>query len=367
MNLRNRLDHLPRLAASGPRRFREIGTRLENSSTGAFAPSYTRAVRNFGALVGLVIFLIVSARVAAGNGSGPPAAVSKRLMAVTVDDLPVAQPSWHSEAQMDRITADLLTAFAEHGVPAVGFVNEGKLVRQGAVEAFRLGLLRRWLAAGLELGNHGYGHLDLHRVPADEWMADVVRGEAVTRPLAEAAGGSYRYFRHPFLHVGTSVGVQRETLAFLGERGYTVAPVTVDNSEWVYGRAYANAYNAADEALMERLGRDYLRYMLEVVEYYEGQSEAIVGRAIPHVLLVHAYALNADWLDRLLTALEARGYSWITLDAALADPVYARPIDGFTGQGGITWLHRWAITEGLDRSIFAGEPEVPEWVDRMGR
>jgi peptidoglycan/xylan/chitin deacetylase (PgdA/CDA1 family) len=193
-------------------------------------------------------------------------------------------------------------------------------------------------------------------------MADVVRGERTAKPLVEAAGGRWRWFRHPYLHVGRSVEVQQETAAFLAARGYTVAPVTVDNSEWVYGRAYAAAMNAGDRELMAKLGADYQRYMLEVVDFYEGQAGAIVGRPIPQVLLIHAYALNADHLGALLAALERREYRWITLEEALADPVFRQPIDGYTGAGGITWLHRWAITEGLDREIFEGEPEVPEWV-----
>lgn len=286
----------------------------------------------------------------------------ERLMAVTIDDLPVAQMSWHSDEQMNRITTDLLATLTKHRVPAVGFVNEGKLETNGEVNAFRLGLLARWLEAGFELGNHGYAHLDLHKVPPEEWKADVVLGETQTRKLVEASGGKLRYFRHPFLHTGLSVEVQTDTYDFLRSHGYTVAPVTIDNSEWVYGRAYAKAYNDGDEELQQRIGRDYIRYMLEVVDFYEGQSEAIVGRAFPHVLLVHAYALNADWLEELLIELEHRGYGWVSLEKALDDPVYQRPIDGWTGMGGITWLHRWAITEGVDRSVFDGEPEPPEWI-----
>ncbi len=286
-------------------------------------------------------------------------------MAVTIDDLPIAQTSWHSPEQMDRITTDLLATLGRHRVPAVGFVNEIKLERDGVVDPFRVGLLERWLEQGLELGNHGYAHLDLHKVSPGEWKADVARGEPATRRLLEASGGELRYFRHPYLHAGMSVEIQADTAEFLASRGYTVAPVTVDNSEWIYGRAYSLAYNSGDDALMQRIGRDYVRYMLDVVRFYEGQSEAIVGRAIPHVLLIHAYALNADWLDELLTALEEREYRWIELEQALEDPVYSKAIDGWTGRGGITWLHRWAITDGVDRSVFQGEPELPAWVESI--
>ena len=84
-----------------------------------------------------------------------------------------------------------------------------------------------------------------------------------------------------------------------------MAPVTVDNGEWIYGDAYADAFNRRDLERMERLGGSYVDYMLDVVAFYEGQAEALVGRPIPQVLLVHAYALNADHLGRLLDELSA--------------------------------------------------------------
>ncbi|HUP43023.1 MAG TPA: hypothetical protein VM599_07415 [Thermoanaerobaculia bacterium] len=53
--------------------------------------------------------------------------------------------------------------------------------------------------------------------------------------------------RHPFLHTGRSVEVQRRTTRFLEEHGYRVAPVTVDNGDWICGGAYAEAWNRGGE------------------------------------------------------------------------------------------------------------------------
>jgi peptidoglycan/xylan/chitin deacetylase (PgdA/CDA1 family) len=310
----------------------------------------------------LVVILVVAAQADAAAMAGDRPA---RRMAVTIDDLPVSQPSWHTPEQMDAITDDLLGVLSDHGVTAVGFVNEGKLLVDGVVDPGRVAQLERWLDAGMELGNHGFAHLDLHRVTTKEWLADVERGEGVLRPLVEGRGGSLRHFRHPYLHTGRSVAVQRTTQTWLAEHGYRIAAVTLDNSEWIYGRAYAAAFNRGDEDLMERIGASYVDYMMDVVRFYEGQSEQIVGRPIDHVLLIHAYALNADHLDTLLTRLEHEGWSFVTLEEALEDPVYRRPTHGYTGSGGITWLHRWAITANLDRAVFAGEPEIPGWINDL--
>jgi len=283
-----------------------------------------------------------------------------RQMAVTVDDLPVAMSRMHSAEERLRITETLVETFVRHDVPAIGFVNE---IKMGDPEEPRqLDLLERWLDAGLELGNHGYQHLDLHEVDPGEWERDVLLGERVLRPLLESRGRELRFFRHPFLHTGPSLDVRDRTVAFLEGHGYRVAPVTIDNQEWMFGGAYARA-GAEEER--KRIAGAYLAYMRAIVEYYEEQSDAIAGEPIPHVLLIHAYALNADHLGTLLTWLEERGYGFVSLEQALEHPIYASE-DRYAGPSGITWLHRWAITRGVDPAVFAGEPPVPEWIAEAG-
>jgi hypothetical protein len=89
-----------------------------------------------------------------------------------------------------------------------------------------------------------------------------------------------------------------------------------------------------------------------------------VGYELPQILLLHANRLNAMCLDRLFAMMQRRGYRYITLEQAMRDPAYARG-DIYTGPAGITWLHRWALTDGRDRSIFAGEPDVPAFISEV--
>lgn len=288
-----------------------------------------------------------------------------RQMAITVDDLPASRSHALTLAQQEKLTRLVVGVLSRHEVPAVGFVNESKLEADGRVDPARVALLEQWLDAGMELGNHGYAHLDLHGAEAERWLEDVLRGERVIRPLVEQRGENLRWFRHPFLHAGRSAEVQGQVAEFLADHGYRVAPVTIDNSEWIYAREYDEALERGDAAGARRLGEDYLRYMLDVVAFYEQQAQEILGRPLPHVLLIHANQLNADWLDELLKRLEVIGYAWVPLEQALEDPAYARPISGYTGAGGITWLHRWALTEGMDTTVFRGEPRVSGWVEQQ--
>jgi hypothetical protein len=50
-----------------------------------------------------------------------------------------------------------------------------------------------------------------------------------------------------------------------------------------------------------------------------------------------------------------------TLDRALEDPAYFSA-DTFIGEGGISWLHRWALTAGGKKEILPGEPAPPRFV-----
>ena len=298
------------------------------------------------------------------QGSVPPATAPQppaKRVAITVDDLPVVSRNFQTAADHDRITRKLVEALGAHRVPAIGFVNEGKMYRDGQVDSADVGLLRQWTRAGLELGNHTYAHLDLHAAPITEYVDGIVRGDAITRDVLAKAGKQPRYFRHPFLHTGRSLGDRARVDSVLAERSYRVAPVTIDNSDYIFAAAYDDALGRRDTVQAGKIGAAYVEYMDRVFAYYEGQTKAIIGRDIPHVLLIHASLLNADWFDRLATMIERRGYAFVSLDDALKDSAY-QSADTYVGPAGITWLHRWALTRGMGGAVFSGEPEVPGWV-----
>lgn len=287
-------------------------------------------------------------------------AQTPRRVAFTFDDLP-AQSVNPATAEYRAVTRRLVSALVRHGVPAIGFVNENKLEIEGAVSAERVALLETWLQAGLELGNHSYAHRDLHDIPLDAYQRDVLLGERITRPLVERHDGRLRFYRHPFLHTGREVEQRAAFEAFLGVHGYRVAPVTIDNSEWIFSRAYDRATADGDAARAARLLDAYIPYMERVFAYYEALSVDVLGYEVPQVLLLHANRINADALDRLIAMVRSRGYEIVPLDQALADPAYGRP-DGYTGPMGLSWLHRWAMADDPTYRP-AAEPPVPDVVN----
>ena len=51
-----------------------------------------------------------------------------------------------------------------------------------------------------------------------------------------------------------------------------MAPVTVDNDEFVYAAAYARALRRGNTAAAVRIADDYLRYMEQVFTFFEEVS-----------------------------------------------------------------------------------------------
>jgi len=311
----------------------------------------------------LRVHLALSALVGIATLVGAAQPVTPRSVAVTFDDLPAPRVAVVSNTPsgLRENTARLLGALEAHGVAAVGFVNEGKLVVPGedlAARAARTDVLRMWLDAGMELGNHTYSHPDLNTTPLADFEEDLVRGEPTLVGLLSGRGQTLRYFRHPFLHVGLDLEKRQAFERFLAERGYTVAPVTVDNDDYIYAALYAKAMRRGDTELAGRIAADYLRYMESVFEFVEGVSQRLAGREIPQVLLLHANAVNADTFGRLAEMLKRRGYGFVTLEKALADDAYRLP-DTYVGKWGISWLHHWEQAAGLKRSP---SPNPPDWI-----
>ncbi|MBD2702545.1 polysaccharide deacetylase family protein [Spirosoma sp. BT702] len=289
---------------------------------------------------------------------------SQKQIAITIDDLPTVSRYYVTADAQKQLTQKLLVHCTTFQVPAIGFVIAGKLQRNAKPDSDAIKLLSMWLSASLELGNHTFAHKDYNLVTFEEMKNDVLAGEQIVKNLVQRQRKPFRFFRHPFLRKGDTQAKKDSLEAFLKKRGYQEAPVTVDNSDWLFSRAYDNALLLGDTLLASQVGKRYVDYMHDCVAYYEAQSDSLFGRPIKHTLLIHANTINSDYLGTLFARLKQRGYSFVSLSEALTDPAY-RSEDRFYGKGGISWLHRWALTKGKKGAFFKGEPEVPAMIDEL--
>jgi peptidoglycan-N-acetylglucosamine deacetylase len=286
-------------------------------------------------------------------------------VAITVDDLPGALPgddfAYGDLKELQKINRGIPAALKAHHAWAIGFVNERKLQVAGERDA-RVELLQMWLDAGLSLGNHNFAHDDFSNTALQRYEDDLIRGEVVTEALLKAAGEREKYFRHPYLNTGMTMEVKTAFDTFLKDRGYTIAPVTIEDADYVFNDALGQAMEKKDRKLAARAKQEYLEYVNTVFDYAEKESAAMFGRQIPQILLLHDNALNTECLDALLEKLEKRGYKFVSLDAAMSDPAYATP-DLYVGTG-ILWMDRWKLALGMKLDLSQG-PEPPGWAEQI--
>jgi peptidoglycan/xylan/chitin deacetylase (PgdA/CDA1 family) len=258
----------------------------------------------------------------------PVMALATQRIAVTIDDLP-----WNGRTQpgesIEEATRRLLATLASRRVPAVGFVNCARTSLEDPV-------LLAWRAAGFELGNHGSNHFNLDNVDLPTWVDDA---RTCHEMLTSALGSPDRFFRFPYGHQGATEGRRAAAAAALRAMGYSTAHFTIDNSEWLLAAAYGKALVTGNRRQRDAIAEAYVEHMSAAVEHFTGVARSVAGRDIAHILLLHANALAADHVGRVLDALQAQGAVFVTLTEALADPIY-RQNDRYAGPRGLSWLYR---------------------------
>jgi len=239
---------------------------------------------------------------------------SQPAIAITVDDLPVhgAIPRGESNAGVAR---NVIAALTAQKVDAYGFINGYWTEKDPAT----IEVLTLWRAAGLPLANHGWEHRHLSEMSAAEFEEQLVRNE----PLLRTGSEDWHWFRYPFLDEGENAEKRSASREVLARRGYKIASVTMDFSDWAWTAPYARCRDAGDEAAIGRLEDMYMQAARESIGYSRRLSEAVYGRDIPYVLLLHISAFEGRMLPRLLQLYRDEGFRFVSLAEAEADPAYA--------------------------------------------
>jgi peptidoglycan/xylan/chitin deacetylase (PgdA/CDA1 family)/lysophospholipase L1-like esterase len=243
------------------------------------------------------------------------------MIAFTFDDLPAhaALPAGENRVDIaNRIIAPLRAA----GAPAFGFIN-GAFVER---EPDSTPVLKAWRAAGFPLGNHGWSHANLDQLTDAQFADELARNE----PMLQSLMGKedWRWFRYPFLSEGSADPARRARIrTMLAARGYKVAPVTMDFSDWAYNDTYARCVGKGDTAAIARMETAFLEGAEANIVRYRAMAKALYGRDVPYVLLMHLGAFDARMMPRLLEVYKRHGFRFVSLEEATRDAYYKAEIN----------------------------------------
>jgi UDP-N-acetylglucosamine:LPS N-acetylglucosamine transferase/peptidoglycan/xylan/chitin deacetylase (PgdA/CDA1 family) len=238
-------------------------------------------------------------------------------MAITVDDLPTGTGAFPGDSRRET-NQKMIDVFKGHGIKDVyGFVNSANL--DGWTDA--QDILKDWRAAGFALGNHTDGHIGLTESSAKEYIADIERADRYLAGLG-ISESERRIFRYPMLQEGNTIEKRRDVLKYLQRNGYKVAPVTVDAMDYDVNHLYLHEKERRNSAGQNKAILNGIKNARANLNQTRDLSKRLFGREIRHILLLHLANVNAEMLDRLLGAYEAKGARFVSLNDALKDPVY---------------------------------------------
>ncbi len=271
-------------------------------------------LRTRGILLSLVVALL--AIVVAVDGQ------EAKQMAITFDDLPFAYGATLTMAERRQAAQRVLATLRKYGVTATMFVI-GRAVTDENRE-----LVDTVVRSGHVIGSHSFSHQDLGATSADQYIADIRKGEEAIQPWLKGVV----YFRYPFLRQGDTVEKRDAVLGWMASHGLVVAPVTIDNDDYEFNQRLVDAKAQGREVDVRQA---YLAHMMEMAAYYDAKGRAIMGRPVKQVLLLHLNYLNSLYLDDLLSRFREAGWSFVSLEQALQDDVYRLKYDyvGTKGAG----------------------------------
>jgi peptidoglycan/xylan/chitin deacetylase (PgdA/CDA1 family) len=276
----------------------------------------------------------------------------QKRVAITIDDVPFLATTPISAEAAAALNHTILEKLKRYNVKAVGFVNEDRLLVSGKID-IGVAILDEWLGAGMELGNHNFGHIGLWKSSLAENQDAVLKGEVLTRWASARNGSPLRYYRHPYTQTGKNEDEKQAFENFLVSHGYTVAPFTMEHDDYVFSCVYERlpARGLEGDAQRAIVISEYDAHLRRSVATFESMSDELFGRQIPQVFLLHASRLNADTLDRALSTFRDMGYQFISLEEALQDDAYSSPAKA-SGQFGPSWLARWARAKGVKLTAY---------------
>jgi len=306
-------------------------------------------VTRFLSIVGATIFALAGLACALSTAMGGEQRLGPMKVAVTVDDLPAHGDLLPGIERMD-MTRGVLKALKDNGLTQVyGFANGIDIGSEPGL----IDVLKEWLKAGYPLGNHSYTHADLDKVTAQDYIADIEKMDVLLKtllPVSPLVQQRYVY-RYPYLAEGNTLEKRDAVRSYLFKNGYRIAEVTIDYDDWAWNDAYTRCVTGHDKKPVAWLKGHVVIAAEGCLRASKEISELLFHRDIAQVLLIHDGAFNAVILDTILKDFRAKGVDLITLDQALADPVY-KTNPNYAFEAGRTFLEQIAEARHIDVSRF---------------
>ena len=292
--------------------------------------------------------------------NGQKLRVGDRKLAIGFVGIPPLDRSADPPKDADATARILIAKLQQHKVPAIGFLTGSQISDGEKFYPVRANIVRLWRDAGFEIGIGGFKHLPFHDQSLETYIANVEKNERIAKRILGEKDQTLRYFSYPYLYTRKNDEHMRFE-KWLTDRGLTSVKYTIDNNEWMYSYAYDVARMDNDVNTMTDIRKVFLDYMMKMFEHYEEYSMDTFGRDIPQTMVLTPSRLVADSADDLFAMIKGRGYSFVSMETAMADDAF-KTTETYQGDNGISWFDRWTLTAG---KRLKDEPEIAPLVQKI--
>ncbi len=218
-------------------------------------------------------------------------------------------------------------------------------------------ILQRWSAAGHRIANHTYSHQPLFgKITAEQFEADILRNDGVLRGYS----GFRKFFRFPALKEGRTRELRDRFRFFLEGHGYRNGAVTIDASDWYYNQRLLARLESEPRFDATLYRQPYLDHIWDRAQFYDQLARDVLGRSVPHTLLIHYNLLNSLFLGDLLAMFRAQGWGVIDAEEAFSDAVFTRQPDNVPAGESLLWALAKETGKFENRLRYPAEDDVYE-------
>ena len=256
-----------------------------------------------------------------------------------------------------RINQEILTQLKYHKIHSIIFPS---LIKIGDFQGKQL--IKDWGLAGHIIGNHSALHQNLNKddVSLDSYLNSIQNADLVFKNLPNYQ----RIYRYPFLKEGNSVVKRDKVHQWLQQHHYQIGAVSIDASDWFYNRKYLEYLHQQSPEKIQRLKLAYIDHLLNRAEYYDQLAQQVIQRSPAHILLLHTNQINAAFLNSIILAFQDKGWSFISAQDALKDPLYLQRSQNIPAGESILWSI--AKTQGITSLRYPAE-DAPYELENLNR
>lgn len=278
----------------------------------------------------------------------------QKTISITIDDVPNT-----AIYQKDHFSPLLLNVLDSLKLPFTIFINEDKVYKTEFHDRNK-DLLEQWIKNNKAvIGNHTYSHFRYSAVGFESFVKDIEKGDSLTKLYASKYNKAVKYFRFPFNDLGNDSLQHIHIREYLKSKNYTIAPFTVESSDWMFDTVYQYYLNKGDTEKAKVIGEQYVDKTIELVNFYERMATSLYKRPVHHIYLCHDNAINADYLAEIISRLKQADYKIVSFEESLIDPIYTQK-DTYYKKWGISWLYRYMDTQEERVKWMKQEPSQSE-------